>query len=159
LRSCHADGLNHVGSVCQMNTGSILGGRPCLGSWALYGLGTESQNLPGYLVLLDYPEDPPGGGRNWGTGFMPTTYQGTRFRAGKTPISPRPPDEAHANAAQRSKLDFTQERNRRHRGPRREDSDLEARIASYELAYRMQSSAPEAVDTARESPATQKLYG
>src|SRR5205814_568165 len=83
LKGCHADGLNHVGSVCQMNTGSILGGRPCLGSWAMYGLGSASRNLPGFVVLCDYPEDPPGGARNWGTGFMPSTFQGTRFRAGK----------------------------------------------------------------------------
>jgi len=159
LRSCHADGLNHVGSVCQMNTGSVLGGRPCLGSWALYGLGTASQELPGYVVLLDYPEDPPGGGRNWGTGFMPTTYQGTRFRAGKTPILHLQPDEARPGAAGRGKLDFIQELNRQHRESRREDSDLEARIASYELAYRMQASAPEAVDLARETAATRKLYG
>jgi hypothetical protein len=159
IRSCHADGLNHVGSVCQMNTGSILGGRPCLGSWALYGLGTVSQELPGYVVLMDYPEDPPGGGRNWGTGFMPTTFQGTRFRAGKTPILHLHPDEARPGAAQRNKLDFIQELNRQHRAARQEDSDLEARIASYELAYRMQASAPEAVDLARESAATRKLYG
>src|SRR5436190_20335619 len=93
LRSCTADGLNHVGSVCQMNTGSILAGRPCLGSWAPYGLGTASEELPGYVVLLDYPEDPPGGGRNWSTGFMPTSYQGTRFRAGAAPILHLQPDE------------------------------------------------------------------
>src|SRR5213595_3343702 len=86
LKGCHADGLNHVGSVCQMNTGSILGGRPCLGAWSLYGLGSASDNLPGYVVLLDYPEDPPGGSRNWSTGFMPATYQGTRFRAEGNPI-------------------------------------------------------------------------
>ncbi len=86
LRGCYADGLNHVGSVCQMNTGGVLGGRPCLGSWALYGLGSASENLPGYVVLLDNPDDPPGGSRNWGTGFMPAVYQGTRFRDGKTPI-------------------------------------------------------------------------
>ncbi len=159
IRSCHADGLNHVGSVCQMNTGSVLGGRPCLGSWSLYGLGTVSQELPGYVVLLDYPEEPPGGGRNWGTGFMPTAYQGTRFRAGKAPILYLEPDESGSAATQRTKLDFIQELNRRHRDSRKEDNDLEARIAAYELAYRMQSSAPEAVDLARESPATRKLYG
>ncbi|MFO0846424.1 MAG: DUF1501 domain-containing protein [Gemmataceae bacterium] len=159
IRSCHADGLNHVGSVCQMNTGSILGGRPCLGSWSLYGLGSASQDLPGYVVLLDYPEDPPGGGRNWGTGFMPTTYQGTRFRAGKTPILHLASDEAVGTASQRNKLDFIQELNRSHRTTRQEDSDLEARIASYELAYRMQASAPEAVDLAKETAATRKLYG
>jgi hypothetical protein len=159
IRSCYADGLNHVGSVCQMNTGSILGGRPCLGSWALYGLGSAGRNLPGYVVLLDYPEDPPGGGRNWGTGFMPSTYQGTRFRAGKTPILHLQPDEAPGALAQRDKLDFIQELNHRHLAERKEDGDLEARIAAYELAYRMQSSAPEAVDLAKETPATRKLYG
>ena len=84
LKGCYADGLNHVGSVCQMNTGSILGGRPCLGSWSLYGLGSASENLPGYVVLLDYPEEPPGGNRNWGTGFMPPTFQGPRFRTGRS---------------------------------------------------------------------------
>ena len=159
IRSCHADGLNHVGSVCQMNTGSILGGRPCLGSWALYGLGSASQNLPGYVVLLDYPDDPPGGGRNWGTGFMPSTYQGTRFRAGTTPILHLQPEDGRPGAAQRAKLDFIQELNRRHHAARQEDADLEARIASYELAYRMQASAPEAVDLAKETTATKKLYG
>ena len=86
VRSCTADGLNHVGSVCQMNTGSMLGGRPSLGAWTLYGLGSESEDLPGYVVLLDYPDEPPGGNRNWGTGFMPAAYQGTKFRDGKTPI-------------------------------------------------------------------------
>ena len=86
IRRCWADGLTHVGSVCQMNTGSILAGRPCLGSWALYGLGTVSDNLPGFVVLPDYHDDPPGGSRQWSTGFMPATYQGTKFRAGKTPI-------------------------------------------------------------------------
>jgi hypothetical protein len=160
IKSCHADGLNHVGSVCQMNTGSILGGRPCLGAWSLYGLGSVSANLPGYVVLLDYPEDPPGGARNWGTGFMPSTYQGTRFRSGKTPILHlHPPQKETDTKAQRSKLDFIQELNRRHRAARTEDSDLEARIAAYELAYRMQAAAPEAVDLTRETAAIRKLYG
>jgi hypothetical protein len=158
IRSCYADGLNHVGGLCQMNTGSILGGRPCLGSWALYGLGSAGANLPGYVVLLDYPEDPPGGARNWGTGFMPSTYQGTRFRTGKTPILHlQPPREGRAT--QRGKLDFLQELNRRHRATRREDADLEARIASYELAFRMQSAAPEAVDLAKEPAPIRRLYG
>src|SRR6476660_9142848 len=86
FRACWADGLNHVGSVCQMNTGSILAGRPSLGAWATYGLGTENQNLPGFVVLLDNDREPPGGNRVWGTGFMPATFQGTRFRNGKTPV-------------------------------------------------------------------------
>jgi hypothetical protein len=159
IRSCYADGLNHVGSVCQMNTGSILGGRPCLGSWSLYGLGSASANLPGYVVLLDYPEDPPGGSRNWGTGFMPATYQGTRFRDGKVPVLHVQPPPGETRQSQRARLDFIQELNRRHRQARAEDTDLEARIAAYELAYRMQSAAPEAVDLARETEETKRLYG
>jgi hypothetical protein len=157
LRGCHADGLNHVGSVCQMNTGSILGGRPCLGSWALYGLGSSSENLPGYVVLLDYPEEPPGGNRNWGTGFMPPTFQGTKFRDARSPIlylEPPATDER-----QRAKLGLIQEFNRRHHERRPEDADLEARIAAYELAYRMQAAAPEAVDLAQETAETKRLYG
>src|SRR5881396_306661 len=85
LRACWADGLNHVGSVCQMNTGSILAGRPSLGAWATYGLGSANQNLPGFVVLTDNPTEPAGGARNWGTGFMPATWQGTLFRAGGSP--------------------------------------------------------------------------
>src|SRR5690349_15422820 len=157
LRSCWADGLNHVGSVCQMNTGSILGGRPCLGSWTLYGLGSVGTDLPGYVVLLDYPEDPPGGARNWSTGFMPSTYQGTRFQGGPAPVLDLRPSEGAS--AQRTKLDFVQELNRRHLAERGEDQDLEARIASYELAYRMQAAAPDAVDLARETAETRRLYG
>jgi Protein of unknown function (DUF1501) len=159
IRSCRADGLNHVGSICQMNTGSILGGRPCLGSWALYGLGSVSANLPGYVVLLDYPEDPPGGSRNWSTGFMPPTYQGTRFRGEKSPVLYLEPPHAAAGARQRAKLNLIQELNRRHRELRPLDDELEARIASYELAYRMQSAAPEAVDLAQETEETRRLYG
>jgi hypothetical protein len=159
VRSCWADGLNHVGSVCQMNTGSVLGGRPCLGAWTLYGLGSASDNLPGYVVLLDYPEDPPGGARNWSTGFMPSAFQGTRFREGGTPILHLRPGSSTSASAQRAKLDLVQELNRRHGAQRREDKDLEARIAAYELAYRMQAAAPEAVDLASETEETRKLYG
>src|SRR5437879_3853660 len=159
VRSCRADGLNHVGSICQMNTGSILGGRPCVGSWALYGLGSVSQDLPGYVVLLDYPEDPPGGSRNWSTGFMPPTYQGTKFREGSSPLLFLNPAQPIGKARQRAKLDLIQELNRRHHELRQEDSEVEARIATYELAYRMQSAAPEAVNFAQETAETRRLYG
>src|SRR5437588_154849 len=159
VRSCRADGLNHVGSVCQMNTGSILGGRPCLGSWALYGLGSVSENLPGYVVLLAYPEDPPGGSRNWSTGFMPPTFQGTRFRQDGSPVLYLDPSRRMSKVRQRAKLDLIQELNRRHYELRQEDSELEARIASYELAYRMQAAAPEAVELAQETEETKRLYG
>ncbi len=159
IRSCQADGLNHVGGICQMNTGSILGGRPCLGSWSLYGLGSECENLPGFVVMLDNQDDPPGGNRNWSTGFMPASYQGTKFRDGKSPVLHVAPPSASAPERQRSKIDFIQQLNSRHRAERTEDNDLEARIAAYELAYRMQSAAPEAVDLASESSHTRRLYG
>lgn len=159
VRSCHADGLNHVGSVCQMNTGSVLGGRPSLGAWSTYGLGSENDDLPAFVVLLDYPEDPPGGARNWGAGFMTATYQGTKFREGPAPILHLAPPSDAGDSRQRGKLAFVQQLNRAHRERRTEDSELEARIAAYELAYRMQSSAPEAVDLSQETAATHALYG
>ncbi len=159
IRSCHADGLNHVGSMCQMNTGSILGGRPSLGSWCLYGLGSESQDLPGYVVLTDSGADPPGGNRNWGTGFMPAAYQGTKFRDGKTPILHVSPPQTISELRQRQKLDYIQALNRGHQHQRGDDDRLEARIASYELAFRMQAAAPEAVDLAQETAETRSLYG
>jgi hypothetical protein len=159
VRSCTADGLNHVGSVCQMNTGSILAGRPSLGAWTCYGLGSESEELPGYVVLLDYPDEPPGGSRNWGTGFMPAAYQGTKFREGSTPVLHLAPSEGMSPSRQRKKLDLVRQLNGRHLRERREDDQLEARIAAYELAYRMQSALPEAVDLSDETDATRRLYG
>ena len=159
LRACTADGLNHVGSVCQMNTGSILAGRPSLGAWATYGLGTENQNLPGFVVLLDNPKEPPGGSRVWGTGFMPATWQGTRFRSGSEPILHlRSPKDISAER-QLGKLSLIGDLNRQYSRTRSFDSELEARIASYELAWRMQAHAPEAVDLSQESKATRELYG
>ncbi len=159
IRSCKADGLNHVGGVTQMNTGSVLGGRPSLGAWATYGLGSENANLPGFVVLLDSEKEPPSGTRCWGTGFMPATYQGTRFRGGSDPILHLAPPAGLTDERQRAKLRFVNEINRRHLAARLPDPELEARIASYELAYRMQSSAPEAVDLAAETAETQELYG
>jgi hypothetical protein len=159
IRSCTADGLNHVGSVCQMNTGSVLAGRPSLGAWTFYGLGSENEELPGYVVLLDYPDEPPGGHRNWGTGFMPSVYQGTKFRDGSTPILHLAPPEGVSPARQRHKLDYVRELNELHRADRLEDDSLEARIASYELAYRMQSAAPQVVDLSDETAETRRLYG
>lgn len=157
IRSCYADGLNHVGSVCQMNTGSILAGRPSLGAWSLYGLGSATDNLPGFVVLQDYPEEPPGGSRNWSTGFMPATYQGTRFRDGPSPILYLEPHDAPSR--QQAKRALLEQFNRAHREARPLDSDLEARIAAYELAFKMQAAAPEAVDLSQETEETKRLYG
>ena len=103
LRSCQADGLNHVSSVCQMNTGSLFAGRPSLGSWVTYGLGTENENLPAFMVLLDEKKRPHGGSRNWGAGFMPATYQGVEIVPGKESIPNLQPRDLATT--QRKKLD------------------------------------------------------
>src|SRR5437773_7350596 len=158
IRSCWADGLLHVGSVCQMNTGSILAGRPSLGSWALYGLGSVNQNLPGFVVMSD-AGDPTGGARNWGTAFMPTTYQGTYFRNGSSPILHLNPPASVDSRQQRNKLDLITSLNEHHRQTRAEDNDLAARIASYELAFRMQATAPDAIDLSQETEQTKEEYG
>lgn len=158
LRACWADGLNHVGSVCQMNTGSILAGRPSLGSWAVYGLGTENQNLPGFVVLTEGGEV-LGGARNWGTGYMPPTYQGTLFRSGPNPIlNLNTPAEVGADR-QKAKLDLITTLNDVHRRTRPGDTQLDARQAAYELAFRMQATAPEAIDFSREDAKTKDAYG
>lgn len=158
IRSCWADGLNHVGSVCQMNTGSILAGRPSLGAWVLYGLGTENQNLPGFVVMTDTAGEVAGGARNWGTAFMPATYQGTLFRAGRNPILHLTPP-AEIAEQQRARLDLVAALNRWHLERRPGESELNARLATYELAYRMQSAAPEVVDLAQEPERIKEEYG
>lgn len=158
LRSCWADGLNHVGSVCQMNTGSILAGRPAMGAWVTYGLGTANQNLPTYVILTD-DKEVVGGPKNWSAGFLPATYQGTQFRSGPTPIFHLAPPDTISDEQQRSKLDLLAQINKRFSASKADDTELLARLNSYELAYRMQSAAPEAVDLSKESEATKKLYG
>ena len=105
-------------------------GRPSVGSWVLYGLGTQCDNLPGYVVLSDYFQEPPAGSRQWSTGFMPATYQGTQFRDGKTPILHVTPPEGYSDARERSTIDYIQQLNRQHRVGREDDENLEARIAS-----------------------------
>ncbi len=158
--SAGANGLNHVGGVCQMNTGSILAGRPSLGSWVNYGLGTENENLPAFVVILDNPKGTPfNGARNWGTGFMPAVYQGVPFTGGREPIANLDTPETVGDARQKSKLEYLNQLNTRHTEPRRDQTELEARIASYELAFRMQAEAPEAVDLASETEETKRLYG
>lgn len=159
VQSCYADGLNHVGSVCQMNTGSILGGKPSLGAWCVYGLGSEADNLPAFVVLADYPEDPPGGNRNWGTGFMPAQYQGTRLREGPQPILHLTPPQGQTTANLRHKLDLLQTLNARHQALRSDEDQLGARMAAYELAWRMQRDAPAAIDLTLETAHTHALYG
>src|SRR5271154_3309761 len=115
LRSCWSNGLNHVGGVCQMNTGSTLAGRPSMGSWVTYGLGSENANLPGFVVMQDFPRATVvGGPRNWGTGFMPAVYQGTRLDNGPEPIANLRTPVDVGLARQQSKLEFLGRLNRRH---------------------------------------------
>ncbi len=158
IRSCWADGLNHVGSVCQMNTGSILAGRPSLGSWVTYGLGTENQDLPAFVVMNDAGE-PVGGPRNWGNAWLPATFQGTSFRKDDPPILHLKPPGGVSDERQRGKLGIIGDLDRIHAASRSDDSRLAARVAAYELAYRMQSHAPEAVDLSGETEETKRLYG
>jgi hypothetical protein len=160
IRSCWSNGLNHVGGVCQMNTGSVLGGRPSLGSWVTYGLGTENQNLPGFVVMQDNAGGQVAGGpRNWGAGFIPAAFQGTRLGGGIEPIANLRPSQPIDLDRQRGKLALLEQLNRRHFQSRPDQSELDARIRSYELAFRMQAEAPEAVDLAAENAQTQSLYG
>jgi hypothetical protein len=158
IRSCWADGLNHVGSVCQMNTGSILAGRPSLGAWATYGLGTASENLPAFVILTD-DKEVVGGPKNWSGGFLPASYQGTLLRGSGPPVIDVAPPPSIGDRQQRSKLDLLLAMNRRYGADKQEDTEIEARLNSYELAYRMQSAAPEAVDLSVETEATKRLYG
>jgi hypothetical protein len=158
VRSCWADGVNHVGSVCQMNTGSILAGRPSLGAWVTYGLGTENQDLPAFVVMTD-SGDPYGGPRNWGNAWLPATFQGTPFRKDGSPILFLEPPGSVSADRQKSKLDLIADLDRMHASTRSDDTRLAARVASYELAYRMQAKAPEAVDLAQETAETKTLYG
>jgi hypothetical protein len=159
VRSCMSDGLTHVAGCMDANTGSILLGRPSLGAWTVYGLGNESEDLPGFIVLADGPSEPPGGPSNWGTGFMPAAYQGTRLAQGPQPLLNISPATEIGASRQRGELAFIQRLNHRYAQDRADDDVLEARIASYELAFRMQAKAPEAVHLRGETEETRRLYG
>ncbi len=159
IKSCHADSHAHGSALVAMNTGSTFIGRPSLGSWAVYGLGTENESLPGYVVILDKRGGPISGQPNWSSGFMPSNHQGTLFRPVGNPIlNLTGPDHIDA-VAQRSQLDLLAKLNQQHLQSRPGGSDLAARIASYELAYRMQAEAPEAVNLTLESQQTLDEYG
>ncbi|MEO2016901.1 MAG: DUF1501 domain-containing protein [Fuerstiella sp.] len=159
LHSMTADSPIHGSAMLMMNSGRVLSGHPCLGSWVNYGLGSENQDLPGFVVMLDPRGGPISGSKNWSSGYMPATYQATVMRSQGDPILDLSPPEELANGGQRKLLDTLREYNQQHLAPRQDNSNLAARIASYELAYRMQSEAPEAVDISQETAATQELYG
>jgi len=159
VKSMTADSPIHGSAMLQMNTGKILSGSPCIGSWVNYGLGTVNQNLPGFVVMLDPRGGPISGAKNWSSGYMPASYQATTINAGHTPILDLKRPEGMSDPMQRKMLDTLREYNSEHEALRGDNSNLAARISSYELAYKMQSSAPEATDLHSEPAAIQEMYG
>jgi len=159
LNSCHTDSHAHGSALVAMNTGKTQIGRPSLGSWSVYGLGTENENLPGYVVMLDKRGGPISGQPNWASGFMPATYSGTLFRPSGDPILDLSGPSHISRKAQREQLDLLAEINQQHLDQSGGGRELAARINSYELAYRMQSATPEAVELSEESSQTLDMYG
>lgn len=161
IHSCWGNGINHAGGMMQMHTCSPVAGRPSLGAWVSYGLGSENENLPSYVVMKDSKNGLANGPRNWGAGFMPATYQGTLFSGSseQEPIPNLHPTQKMTTVRQQKKLALLQQYNRQHQQSREHQTELEARIKSYELAFKMQSSAPEAVALQEESKETLALYG
>jgi hypothetical protein len=159
IRSMHTGVNNHGQSIRAMNTGRILAGRPSLGSWVTYGLGSETRDLPAYLALIDPGQLPVLGVENWSNGWLPSLFQGTVVRPQEPRILNLDPPPHLKGPAQERALDYLERLNRRHLADRPGNLDLEARIAGYELAARMQMEAREALDISGESKATHKLYG
>jgi uncharacterized protein (DUF1501 family) len=154
VRSCYHESFNHAPAQYMLNTGSARMGRPCLGSWATYGLGSESENLPAFVVMAT-TGDVKGGPPVYSHGFLPGTYEPTVLRNAGSPVL-----YLEGSPGQREVLDMAQWLNREHMAARGKDvDDLSARIASYELAFRMQNAVPDAVDLNKETKATKELYG
>ncbi len=161
IHSGYTDSNNHSPALFMMNCGLPRMGLPCTGSWVTYGLGSESRDLPAFVVMSD-PLDrglPKGNASNWSAGFLPGVYQGTWLKPKGDPIDNLLPPKDQPASAQRGQLDLLAQLNQAHLETHSQDADLAARIESYELAYRMQSAAPDALDLSRESEATKKLYG
>ncbi|MFO0850155.1 MAG: DUF1501 domain-containing protein [Gemmataceae bacterium] len=159
VHSLYAESPIHGSAMLMMNSGRLLSGYPSMGSWVTYGLGSVNENLPGFVVMLDKTGGPISGPKNWSSGFMPAAYQGVVVRADKTPIHDLALPPGMTKAQQRQLLDRLKEKNEEHLSSRADNSELMARIASYELAFKMQQHAPEAVDFAKESRETLELYG
>jgi hypothetical protein len=159
LHSMYAESPIHGSAMLMMNSGRILSGHPALGSWVTYGLGSVNENMPGFVVMLDHTGGPISGPKNWSSGYMPAAYQGVVVLASGTPIHNLDLPEGMTREQQRLLLDRLREKNQEHLAARADNSELAARIASYELAYKMQQHAPEAVDFAQETGETLELYG
>ncbi|MEZ6123460.1 MAG: DUF1501 domain-containing protein [Planctomycetaceae bacterium] len=158
FRGCQVDSVNHPTAMYQMNCGNRFGGDPGLGAWVNYGLGSENKNLPGFFVLpeVSYPQ---GGAANWSNGYLPAEFQGTPLRAKGSPILDLQPPPYVTARQQRRQLDLIGELNRAHAELHPQHSELQARMQTYELAFRMQSQVPELLDLSGETQATQKAYG
>ncbi len=159
IQGIKVDNNNHGPAVYHTLTGNMFPGSASVGAWATYGLGSENQNLPGFIVLGDRRGAPIGGASVWGNGFLPAAYQGTLFRSGDIPIVDLKPRADMTPKHQRDELDLLRWLNEKHSAERSNTSELDARIAAYELAFRMQMEAPELVDLRKESETTKKLYG
>jgi hypothetical protein len=160
IRSFRTDNANHTPGQFLMNTGSIVGGRPSIGSWALYGLGSESRDLPGFVVMLSSSQNKgvEGGATNWSNGFMPSHFRGVTFRNQGDAVLHLSNPEGVTAEMQRARLDLIGDLNRERTAVTR-DPEIASRIAAYELAFRMQTAAPELLDFAKESPKTLEMYG
>jgi hypothetical protein len=159
IRSMHTDTAAHASGCLQMNTGSVLIGKPSLGSWLSYGLGTENQNLPSFVVMTDPRGGPISGPSNWTAGFMPAAYQGTLFRGKGMPLLDLATPPGTSDRTQRHALDLLKQLNNEHMENRPPESELAARIQTYELAYRMQTSAADVVNLDKEDARTREMYG
>ena len=158
IRTVATDAINHAPAKLFMNTGSAQFGRPSFGSWVTYGLGSESRDLPGFVVLQSGPRGPRGGVSNWGSGFLPTAYQGVPFRAGADPIVDLATPNGVPAPSQQAVRDAIRGMNGEHLAATG-DPEIATRVAAYEMAFRMQTSGPELVDLSRETPETLALYG
>jgi hypothetical protein len=159
IHSVYGRSNDHVQAHYEMQSGQIRAGYPSAGSWVTYGLGSENAGLPGFVVIQDPRGGPLGGPNNWSAGFLPAAYQGTPFRSAGDPIMDLKPPAGITAEQQRARLNTLAKLNEMHMEENPGSSELAARISSYELAFRMQGCAPEAVDLASESDATKKLYG
>lgn len=159
IHSMTADSPIHGSAMLMMNSGRVQSGHPCLGSWVNYGLGSVNENMPGFVVMLDPTGGPISGAKNWSSGYMPASFQGTIFRTQGTPILDLKARDGVSRELQRELLDALKDQNVEHALARGNRSELVSRIASYELAYKMQEHAPEAVDIQTETAETLGLYG
>lgn len=156
VRSLHGNSVNHPQAVYQMNTGSVLMGSPSVGSWVAYGLGSENQNMPAFVVMPDPAGGLKGGPPAWGSGYLSAAFQGVTMRSAKSPILDLQPQSGVSAEQQRENLSLINSLNRRHMHLRDNDDRLSARIKAYELAFRMQAEAPAIVDINDETAATRR---